>query len=85
MSCWEPEFWHSKFTDQITTGADQEVLDACGKFADAVQEARKGYREADARRRKTMSGTHLISSHYPKKHINILFQRFVLAKSLEGQ
>jgi len=46
MACWEPEFWLSKFTDQITTGADQEVLDACGKFADAVQEARKANAES---------------------------------------
>jgi len=41
MPCWEPEFWHSKFTDQLKTGSDQEFSDASDKFEDAVQEVWK--------------------------------------------
>lgn len=39
MICWEPEFWHSKFTDLIKCGEDEEVLAAIGKFVEARDSA----------------------------------------------
>ena len=35
VKCWEPEFWHSNFTDMIKTGSDAEVHAALDAFAAA--------------------------------------------------
>lgn len=37
MKCWEPEFWHSKFTAMIVTGEDDEVDAAHKAFGDACR------------------------------------------------
>ena len=40
--CWEPEFWHSKFADDIKTGEHEEVMEQIDKFIaerDACAEA----------------------------------------------
>ncbi len=39
MPCWEPEFWHSKFTEEIKSGEHEEVMELVGKFSDAVKAA----------------------------------------------
>lgn len=35
QKCWEPEFWHSTFTDLITNGEHEEVMMAIGEFVKA--------------------------------------------------
>jgi hypothetical protein len=39
MRCWEPEFWVSKFAEEIRTGEDAEVLSKIGEFAAARDKA----------------------------------------------
>lgn len=39
QKCWEPEFWHSKFTDNIKNGEHDEVLAAINEFVKARDEA----------------------------------------------
>ncbi len=35
QKCWEPEFWHSKFTEMITTGEQEELIKCIDKFVAA--------------------------------------------------
>lgn len=37
MKCWQPNFWHSKFTAMIKKGTDAEVQAARDAFCCAVQ------------------------------------------------
>jgi hypothetical protein len=36
QKCWEPEFWHSKFTS-IVDGTDESVMKATGAFKEALE------------------------------------------------
>lgn len=44
MKCWEPDFWHSKFTDssRMRTGSQREMNRLTKQFWAAVQEAKQG-------------------------------------------
>ena len=35
QKCWEPEFWHSMFTDNIKNGEHDEVMAAIDEFVKA--------------------------------------------------
>ncbi len=42
MKCWEPDFWHSKFTDPVRmrTGSDREMSRLTKQFWAAVEAAK---------------------------------------------
>lgn len=35
MTCWRPEFWHSKFADEIENGEHEELMLAATHFREA--------------------------------------------------
>lgn len=41
MSCWEPDFWHSKFSDMIKTVEDEEIADLNKCFSNTVGQLRQ--------------------------------------------
>lgn len=37
MKCWWPDFWQSKFAEEIRTGEQEEVMGLIGKFRAAIE------------------------------------------------
>lgn len=41
MACWHPDFWDSKFANEIRTADNEEVNELCDRFRAAVEEAER--------------------------------------------